>query len=80
MKKDKISLYEFLALPDQEQFAIIFNKGNYIDFRLEEKKRFVLYAVELFFVEVEYDNEANKVINKRAFVSGEILDKYSGLN
>jgi hypothetical protein len=51
-------------------------EGNYIDFRLEEKKRFVLYAVNLFFVEVEYDEEENRIKNKRSFVSGEILDKY----
>ncbi len=46
---------------------------------LEGNKRFVLYVIDLFFVEVEYDNTENRIINKRAFVSGEILDKYSGI-
>lgn len=73
----KITLYEFLALPDQEQYEIVFTQGDYIDLRLEESKRFVLYAVDLFFVEVEYDNEVNKIKGKRAFVTGEVLDKYS---
>lgn len=73
----KITLYEFLALPDQEQYDILFKAGEYLDVRIEENRRFVLYAVDLFFVEVEYDSENNKIINKRAFVQGEILDKYS---
>ena len=75
----KITLYEFLALPDQEQYNIVFNTGEYLDIRIEESRRFVLYAVDLFFVEVEYNSEDNKIVNKRAFVQGEILDKYSGL-
>jgi len=48
-----------------------------LDVRLEEDKRFVLYAVNLFFVEVKYDSGVNQVVGKRAFVTGEVLDKYS---
>lgn len=73
----KITLYEFLAFSDQEQYDLIFTQGDCIDLRIEGKRKFILYAVDLFFVEVEYDNDRNKIINKRAFVSGEILDKYS---
>lgn len=73
----KITLYEFLALPDQDQYDIIFNVGEYLDLRLDESRRFVLYAVDMFFVEVEYNALENKIVNKRAFVSGEILDRYT---
>ena len=73
----KITLYEFLALPDQEQYDITFNVGEYLDIRAEERRRFVLYAVDRFFVEVEYDHGNNKIIGKRAFIQGELLDKYS---
>jgi len=73
----KITLYEFLALSDQEQYDIIFTQGDCIDLRIEKKMKFLLYAVDLFFVEVEYENVRNKIINNRAFVSGGILDKYS---
>lgn len=72
----KITLYEFLALPNQEQYEIIFTQGSYVDWRIEKSRRFVLYAVDLFFVEVEYESEVNKVVGKRAFVTGEVLDKY----
>lgn len=73
----KITLYEFLALPEQEQYDIIFNVGEYLDLSLEGNKRFVLYAVDLFFVEVEYRSNENRIVNKRAFVTGKALDRYS---
>lgn len=61
----------------QEQYYIVFNGGEYLDVRYEEKRWFALYTVGLFFVEVEYNQEDNKIVNKRAFVQEEILDKYS---
>lgn len=73
----KITLYEYLALPDQEQYNVVFNVGTYIDMIPENGTRFVLYAIDLFFVEIDYNNLDNKIINKRSFVSGELLDKYS---
>ena len=73
----KITLYEFRGLSDQEQYHLVFNEGTFIDSRIYGNQKFALYALDMFFVEVEYDNEENKMINKKAFVSGEILDKYS---
>jgi len=77
--KDKISLYEFLVLPDQEQYYIVFNKGVFVDFLIDGNKKFALYAIDMFFVEVEYDNAKNIIIDKKAFVAGVILNKYSNL-
>ena len=73
----RISLYEFRNLPDQEQEKLIFNKGTFIDFKFNGKSRFALYAVDLFFVELEYDAKSNELTHKRAFIGGELLDKYS---
>ena len=75
----KISLYEFLVLPDQEQYYIVFNKGKFLDFQIDGNKRFALYAIDMFFVEVEYNHEKNIIIDKKAFVAGVILNKYSNL-
>lgn len=72
----KISLYEFLALSDQEQYHITLTKGEFLDIRVEGKRKFLLYAIHRFFVEVEYNDVENKIINKRAFVTGELLNKY----
>lgn len=74
----KFTQYEFLALPELEQYDVILTIGEFLEIRIEENKIFILYAVDRFFVEVEYDNLENKIINKRAFVFGEILDKYYG--
>ena len=76
----KIALYEYRRLSDEEQYTVIFTVGTFIDSKIYGNQRSVLYAVDMFFVEVEYDNEKNKVIDKQAFVSGEILDKYSALD
>lgn len=72
----KIWLNEFSALPDYEQYGIVMQIGEFLDIRVTGNKRYVLYAVDLFFVEVEYDNSLNKIIGNIAFVTGELLDKY----
>lgn len=74
---EKITLDEFKSLPDQEQFDVIFTIGDFLKIRPVENKRFVLYAVDRFFVELEYDNEIQKIVNKKAFVTGKVLNKYS---
>lgn len=75
----KITLNEFLALPDREQYDIVLQIGEFLDSCFQGNKKYVLYAVDLFFVEVEYDNRINKITRNRAFVAGELLDKYSNL-
>lgn len=73
----KISLYEFLTLQDKEQYDLVFTKGVFIDYKIEGHQRFALYAIEMFFVEVEYDNLNNTIKNKIVFKTGNTLDKYS---
>lgn len=73
----RITLNKFLSLPDREQFDVIFTLGDFLEIRQQENRRFVLYSVEQFFVELEYDMKIKKIIQKKAFVSGEILNKYS---
>lgn len=75
----KIKLKEFSALPDQERYDIVLQIGKFLDTYVQGNKKYVLYAVDLFFVEVEYDNSINKITGNRAFVAGDLLDKYSNL-
>ncbi|PKD17655.1 hypothetical protein APR41_05455 [Salegentibacter salinarum] len=72
-----MTLYEFKLLLDEEQYRLLFNKGDFLTYRLEPNSRFALYALEKFFVEVEYNRKNNKIVNKVSFVSGEKLDIYS---
>jgi hypothetical protein len=75
----KIKLNEFSALPDHEQNDIVFQIGECLNIYVQGNKKYVLYAVDLFFVELEYKNLVDKITGKRAFVTGELLDKYSNL-
>ncbi|MFO8147363.1 MAG: hypothetical protein ACQEWG_09855 [Bacteroidota bacterium] len=75
----RITLDEFLSLPDHEKYDIVLQIGEFLDTCFQGNKKYVLYAVDLFFVEVEYDNRLNKITGNKAFDTGELLDKYSNL-
>ena len=72
-----MTLYEFKLLPEQEQYRILFKEGDFITYRLESSARFALYALDKFFVEVEYNPKNNKIVNKVSFIGGEKLNLYS---
>ncbi|PKD18398.1 hypothetical protein APR41_04405 [Salegentibacter salinarum] len=72
-----MTLYEFKLLPEQVQYRILFNEGDFISYRLEPTTRFSLYALDKFFVKVEYNPKSNKIVNKVSFISGEKLNLYS---
>ena len=72
-----LTLYEFNILNEEKQYYLIFNEGIFLDEHHENDKRFALYALYKFFVEVEYDIKKNKIINKVSFIYGEKLDRYS---
>ena len=74
-----LSLYDFKLLTDHEQYDVVFSEGTFIDALIEENTRYALYAVELFFVEIEYDVARNKIVGKTSFVTGEKLNRYSRL-
>jgi hypothetical protein len=72
-----MTLYEFKLLPEQEQYRKLFNEGEFIIYRRGPNAKFALYALEKFFVEVEYKPNSNKIVKKVSFVSGKKLDLYS---
>ena len=78
-KLKDMTLYEFKLLPEQEQYRVIFNKGDFVTYRLESKARFALYALDKFFVEVEYNPNSNRIVKVVSFVRGKKLDLYSGV-
>jgi len=50
---ERITLQEFLSLPDHEQFEILEQEGKFIEDRSRGNKKTELYAIDRFFVEVE---------------------------
>jgi hypothetical protein len=75
-----MTLYEFNRLEQPQQYETVLNGlGVYLDNYINGKQRYNLYAIDKFFVEVEYDAEKNEIKGLRAFKAGELLDKYSNL-
>jgi cell fate regulator YaaT (PSP1 superfamily) len=74
-----MTVQEFENLTEREQFAFTFNKGEFIDYWINANQRFVLYSVENFFVEVEYDSGENKIIKLVSFDGNNdmLVNKYS---
>jgi len=73
-----MTLYEFNLLKEPQQYYQVLNKsGIYLDNHINGSKRFNLYAIDRFFVEVEYNNTENKIVGLRSFKTGSLLDKYS---
>jgi hypothetical protein len=64
-------------MSENEQFDATFNQATFIDFKVIGVIRFALYALDMFFVEIEYNNSTNKINTLKSFKTGYLLDKYS---
>ncbi len=72
-----MTLYEFNILDHNERMEVVNQKGVYLDTYSELTERCLLYAIDMFFVEVVYDVDQNKIVNLNSFKTGHLLDKYS---
>ena len=72
----KITLYEFNLLPPQEQHEIVHSKATFLEVLDWGSKKYVLYGLEQFYIELEYDVPSNKIISLRTFKRGKLLDKF----
>jgi len=52
-------------------------KGVFLDNHISKTETLSCYAIDMFFVELVYDADKNKIIDVRSFKSGWCLDKYS---
>jgi hypothetical protein len=71
-----MKLYEFSALSEEEQYNTTWEIGVLVDQFIKEGIAINLYAINEFFVEVYYDQKNNKILYKKTFKQGELLDKY----
>ena len=71
-----MKLYEFSRLIEEEQYNTVWDIGTLVDQYFKESVVINLYAINEFFVEVYYDNDNNKILYKKHFKQGELLDKY----
>lgn len=73
-----MGLYEYKMLEKKKQWKELWNNGKFIARYIDEGIKLSLYALHVFFVEVELNVATNKIIGKGEFVCGHSLDKYSG--
>ena len=66
-------------LSEDEQYDTVFAKGKFLDIVIEGNSKFVLYAIDMFFVEVIWDNEKDEIKGKGTFKEGDSLDRYSNV-
>jgi len=66
-------------LSEDEQYDTVFSKGKFLDIVIEGNSKYVLYAIDMFFVEVIWDIEQDEIIGKGVFKEGSSLDKYSNV-
>ena len=72
-----MTLYEFKALPDERQVALVFDQARFLATRWEEEdavNRYVLPGGP--FVEIFYDTHANETTRLRAFTHSALLKDY----
>lgn len=76
----ELTLYKIKLMPDHDQYELVFTKEDFITSPAEGSSRFFLNALYRFFVEIEYDIALNRILEKRSFITGELLNKYADLN
>ena len=72
-----MTLYEFKILNDDDQLKVVQDKGTFLENHITKTEKINCYAIDMFFVEVVYDAEQNKITEVRCFKEGHRLDKYS---
>jgi len=74
-----MTLYEYKMLTEDEQWDTVFSKDKFLDIVIECNSKYVLYPIDKFFVEVEWDIERDEIVAKGEFKCGYTLDRYSNI-
>jgi hypothetical protein len=75
-----MTLYEFNLLDINNQMETVNQQGVYLDNYITKSKKFNLYAINMFFVEVCYNSLENKISGIKSFKSGNLLNRYSNID
>lgn len=71
-----MKLYEFCSLTEVEQYITVWSLGVHVDSFIKDSIAINLYVINDFYCEVYYDMKSNKILYKKTFKQGELLDKY----
>jgi len=72
-----MAFYEFNRLSEEEQIKTVWSIGIFLDNHISKTEMLSCYAIDMFFVELLYDVDSNRIIKVRSFISGWCLDKYA---
>jgi hypothetical protein len=72
-----MTLYEFNRLSEDEQLKTVWSIGIFLDNNISKTERLSCYAIDMFFVELIYEFETDKIIEVWSFKSGLSLYKHS---
>ena len=73
-----MTIYDYLALSDEDQVAELWRNGKHIDNYKAIDCKFVLYALNKLFVELELCVLTDKILGKHSYKHGARMDKYVG--
>lgn len=73
-------MYDYLKLELQEQHEVAITKGRFLQFKFADRRIYSLYALEKFFVELEYLSRTNDLEKITAFRAGHLLDRHTTSN
>jgi len=62
-----MTLYEFNRLSEEEQIKIVWSIGVFLDNHISKTELLSCYAIDMFFVELVYDADKNKIIKVSSF-------------
>jgi hypothetical protein len=71
-----LKLITFLALPEKEQYQILFERSTLVAERREKPVYKRLYSLDTFFIEVHFHFGTEEILYKKVFKNGELLDNY----
>lgn len=72
-----MTIYEYQSLTPKWQAFEILNKGVMLTSRINGIKKYILFQLDSFYVEIEYSNLQEKITNLFSFCSGDYLEPYN---
>lgn len=71
-----MTLEAFNILSEGQQYRTVFSQGTFVDTFIEDEERYILFAIDLFFVEIHFTGYSDDVVYIKAFRTSHLLNKY----
>ncbi|TSE07406.1 MULTISPECIES: hypothetical protein [Aquimarina] len=71
-----MTIEAFNSLSEGQQYRIVFSQGTFVDTFIEDQERYILFAIDRFFVEIHFTGYSDNVVYIKAFITGHLLNKY----